>query len=270
MRTEDYHFIAQVVARGSGLALGEGKEYLVESRLAPVAASLGLPDLDGLVRRLRQSQDERTVRTICEAMTTNESLFFRDGAPFDVLKTEVFPALAKARAATRSIRIWSAAASTGQEAYSVAMTRALHAADLADWRVEILGTDLSRAAIERARRGIYNQFEVQRGLPITHLVKFFTQVPEGWQISETLRRQVTFRVWNLLEPFVTLGTFDVIFCRNVLIYFDQPTKAEVLGRLARVLAADGYLFIGGAETVLGVSDEFVRLEGARGAIYRRR
>jgi chemotaxis protein methyltransferase CheR len=270
MRPDDYQFLSHVLARGSGLALGDGKEYLIESRLTPVAASMGLTDVDGLVSRLRTSPDPETLRTLCEAMTTNESLFFRDGAPFEMLKRTVFPALQQSRQPARKIRIWSAAASTGQEAYSIAMTRTLDAPALADWTVEIVGTDLSRTALARARRGIFNQFEVQRGLPIALLMKCFTQVPEGWQVNENIRKQVTFREFNLLDDFGGLGLFDVIFCRNVLIYFDQPTKTAVLGRLARALAADGYLFLGGAETVLGLTDAFVRIEGEKTSVYRRR
>jgi chemotaxis protein methyltransferase CheR len=270
MRTEDYQFISQVVHKSSGLALGDGKEYLVESRLSPLAASMGLTDVDGLVKSLRSAPDGTIVRILCEAMTTNESLFFRDGTPFEALKDVVFPALAKTRQATRKLRIWSAAASTGQEPYSIAMTRELHAPALAEWTVEILATDLSNGVLERARKGVFNQFEVQRGLPITVLMKFFTQIPEGWQINEKLRRQVSFQQLNLLDSFSSLGVFDVIFCRNVLIYFDQPTKAAVLARLTRALAPDGYLFLGGAETILGISDELVRVDGVKAGVYRRR
>ena len=269
MQTEDYTFVAQILAKGSGLSLGEGKEYLVESRLAPVAASLGLPDVPDLIRRLRAKQDQALVQAVCEAMTTNESLFFRDNLPFETLKSVVFPDLAKTRQAKRRIRIWCAAASTGQEPYSIAMTRSLHAPSLADWEVEILATDLSQAALERARNGVFNHFEVQRGLPVTVLMKFFTQVPSGWQVNESIRRGIIFRQLNLLDPLAPLGVFDVIFCRNVLIYFDHATKASVLERMARVLAPDGYLFLGGAETVVGITDAFDRLEGVKTSVYRR-
>jgi len=269
MQTEDYTFVAQLLSKGSGLSLGEGKEYLVESRLAPVAASLGLADTRELFRRLRANHDHALVQAVCEAMTTNESLFFRDNLPFEALKSVVFPDLAKSRQAKRQIRIWCAAASTGQEPYSIAMTRSLHAPGLADWEVEILATDLSQAALERARTGVFNHFEVQRGLPVTVLMKFFTQAPSGWQINESVKRGIVFRQMNLLEPFSHLGTFDVIFCRNVLIYFDHATKVSVLDRMARVLAPDGYLFLGGAETVVGIIDAFKRLEGVKTSVYRR-
>lgn len=268
MRPDDYQFLSGVLAAGSGLALGTGKEYLLESRLSPLAASMGHNDLDGLVRHLRLTRDQEVVRILCEAMTTNESLFFRDGTPFDALRSAVLPHLFQARQGARRIRIWCAAASTGQEPYSIAMTRLLHAPELASWDVEIVGTDLSRAALERARRGVFNQFEVQRGLPITLLMKFFTQVPEGWRINDDVRRGISFREFNLLGSLSGLGTFDVIFCRNVLIYFDQPTKADMLSRLARVLAADGFLFLGAAETVFGLSDAFVRDDALKGSAYR--
>jgi len=270
MQPDDYSFLCQILAEGSGLSLGPGKEYLIESRLQPVAQTVGVADVSGLVRELRLRRDRTIERSVCEAMTTNESLFFRDGAPFELLKQRVFPELARARQATRTLRIWSAAASTGQEAYSIAITRTLDAPTLIGYKVEIVGTDLSRAALERARAGVFTHFEVQRGLPIAVLVKCFKKVGDGWQANEDLRQQVAFRELNLLHDFGHLGTFDVIFCRNVLIYFDQPTKALVLGRLARALAPDGYLFLGGAETVLGISEAFERVEGEKTSVYRRR
>jgi chemotaxis protein methyltransferase CheR len=268
MQPEDYQFLCQILAEGSGLTLGPGKEYLVESRLTPLTATLGVADIPGLVKKLRASRDRGIERTVCEAMTTNESLFFRDGAPFEILKRRVFPELAGARRAAKRLKIWSAASSTGQEAYSIAMSLAVDAPMLTGYQVEILGTDLSRATLERAKSGVFTHFEVQRGLPIAMLTKFFAQVREGWQIKEDIRKQVVFRELNLLHDFSSLGVFDVIFCRNVLIYFDTPTKAQVLAGLARVLAPDGYLFLGGAETVMGISEAFARLEGEKTSVYR--
>lgn len=270
MQPDDYQFLCQLLHTGSGLSLGPGKEYLVESRLTPVAATAGVSDISGLVTRLRSGRDRAMERTICEAMTTNESLFFRDGTPFEILKRRILPDLASARPRPGKIRVWSAAASTGQEAYSIAMTCAQEAVTLGGRDVEIVGTDLSRAALDRARAGVFTHFEVQRGLPITTLMQCFSKAGDGWQINEPFRKQVTFRELNLLEDFSILGVFDVIFCRNVLIYFDHPTKAQVLGRLARALAPDGYLFLGGAETVMGISDAFVRLDGEKTSVYRRR
>lgn len=263
----DYAFLCQLLHRHSGLALGEGKEYLVQSRLAPVAASLGHASLPALVTALRAFPASREVRLVCEAMTTNESLFFRDGAPFDLLRDRIVPDLLRARAASRRLRIWSAASSTGQEAYSVAMTLAGMPA-LDGWRVEIVGTDYSSAAVQRAREGVFTHFEVQRGLPIQMLMKHFQRHGDDWRISDALRRAVSFREGNLLEPLGPLGQFDVILCRNVLIYFDLDTKRRVLDRMAAQLAPDGSLFLGAAETVLGVTDTFERLPGAATSVYR--
>jgi chemotaxis protein methyltransferase CheR len=263
----DYAFLCQLLHRHSGLALGEGKEYLVQSRLGPVAASLGHASLPALVSSLRTFPAQRELRLVCEAMTTNESLFFRDGAPFDLLRDRIVPELVRARATSRRIRIWSAAASTGQEAYSVAMTLAGISA-LDGWRVEIVGTDYSSAALDRARAGLFTHFEVQRGLPIQMLMKHFEREGDDWRISAALRRSVSFREGNLLEPFGALGQFDIIMCRNVLIYFDLDTKRRVLDRMAAQVANDGYLFLGAAETVLGVTDTFERLPGAATSAYR--
>lgn len=263
----DYAFLCQLLHRHSGLALGPGKEYLVQSRLAPVAASLGHAGLPALVSSLRGFPAQRDVKMVCEAMTTNESLFFRDGAPWDLLRERALPELIQARAAQRRLRIWCAAASTGQEPYSVAMTLAGIPA-LNGWRVEIVGTDYSAAALDRARSGLFTHFEVQRGLPIQMLVKHFAREGDDWRISPALRQAVTYREGNLLEPFGHLGTFDLILCRNVLIYFDLPTKRQVLDRMAGQLSPDGYLFLGAAETVLGVSERWERLAGAATSVYR--
>ena len=270
MQPDDYRFLCQILAEGSGLALGANKEYLVESRLGPVAKMFDAPDIAALVARLRASRDRNIERTICEAMTTNESLFFRDGAPFEALKKRVLPVLAKARAATRRIRIWSAASSTGQEAYSISITRVLESPAIEGYHVEIVGTDLSRSAVERAQAGVFSHFEVQRGLPPALLTRCFTQVPEGWRVNDAFRQAVTFRQFNLLHDFSPLGMFDVIFCRNVMIYFDGPTKTDVLGRLAKMMPADGVLFLGGAESILGISDAFTRRGGESTSVYRRR
>jgi chemotaxis protein methyltransferase CheR len=265
----DYAYLCQILHRHSGLALGAGKEYLVQSRLAPVAASLGHASLGSLVASLRAFPASREVRMVCEAMTTNESLFFRDGAPFEMLRERVIPELARARAHVRRLRIWSAAASTGQEPYSLAMTLAAMPS-LHGWRIEIVGTDYSAAALERARSGLFTHFEVQRGLPIQMLMKHFTREGDDWRISAALRQSVTFRESNLLEPFANLGTFDLVLCRNVLIYFDLPTKRQVLDRMVLQLAPDGWLFLGAAETVLGVTESFDRVPGASTSVYRPR
>ncbi|HEX7243459.1 MAG TPA: CheR family methyltransferase [Longimicrobiaceae bacterium] len=264
----DYELLGRVLQENSGLSLGEGKEYLLESRLAPVAACLGYPGLEGLVQALRRGAPAPVVKSVCEAMTTNESLFFRDGTPFTLLREKVLPALVAARQHTRRLRIWCAAASTGQEPYSVAMTLAGMVPALSGWSVEILATDYSRAALGRAREGVYNHFEVQRGLPIQMLLKHFRQEGNDWRISDEMRRAVTFREANLLDPFGGLGTFDLVFCRNVLIYFDVQTKRDVLERMARVMAPDGYLFLGAAETAVGLTDRVSRVNALPASIYQ--
>jgi chemotaxis protein methyltransferase CheR len=197
-------------------------------------------------------------------MTTNESFFFRDSKPFELFQAETLPMLLRTRAQRRSIRIWSAACSTGQEPYSLAMILREEAAKLAGWRIEIVATDLSTEVLEKAKVGLYSQFEVQRGLPIKFLMKHFAQVSEMWQIDASIRAMVKFRELNLLEDLNPLGQFDVIFCRNVLIYFDQLTKRTVLERMAKLMPADGVLYLGGAETVLGVSEQFKPVPGQRG------
>jgi chemotaxis protein methyltransferase CheR len=201
---------------------------------------------------------------VIEAMTTNETFFFRDKVPFDHFRDTIIPALMEARAREKRIRIWCAAASTGQEPYSLAMILKGMGAQLAGYKVQILATDLNGEVLERAREGIYSQFEVQRGLPIQQLVKYFEQVGERWQIAPELRDMVQFRPLNLLGDFRPLGTFDVVFCRNVLIYFDQATKTDVLDRMARQLPDDGYLLLGAAETVVGLTEMFKPVADRRG------
>jgi chemotaxis protein methyltransferase CheR len=200
-------------------------------------------------------------------MTTNETLFFRDAKPFEQFKRVVLPALIAGRAAQRAIRIWCAASSSGQEPYSIAMTLREEGAKLAGWKFEILGTDISLEMVERARAGVYSQFEVQRGLPIQLLMKYFKQVEDRWQLDDGIRSMVQFREFNLLNDPRPLGKFDIVFCRNVLIYFDQPMKTRILERVAELLPHDGVLYLGGAETVLGITDRFEPVPTERG-IYR--
>jgi chemotaxis protein methyltransferase CheR len=249
----DFAFLRGLIKSRSGLDLGPEKRYLAESRLGPLSRASGLRTLDGLMRRLRAGGDEKLARAVVDAMATHETLFFRDRAPFEALRTTILPALAGSRPPGRPLRIWSAAASTGQEAYSLAMVVKDMANVLAGRRVEILATDLSADAIERARTGIYTQFEVQRGLPIRALLLHFTQCDGGWEILPELRRTVDFRVVNLLEDIAALGTFDVILCRNLLIYLDAPTKKKLLAKLSGALAPDGFLALGAAETTIGLS-----------------
>ena len=264
MTPQDYDYLRKLLKERSGLTLSADKQYLVESRLLPVARRSGVDGLSGLVQKLKAPGTEPLIVEVVEAMTTNESFFFRDKIPFDHFREMIMPALIKARAGQRHIRIWCAAASTGQEPYTLAMCLKEMAPQPAVWRVEILGTDLSIELLEKAKAGIYSQFEVQRGLPIQMLVKYFSQVGESWQIAPELRAMVQYRPLNLLHNFTNLGQFDVIFCRNVLIYFDQDTKIDVFDRLAKVVQPDGYLVLGAAETVVGLTDSFKPLPEQRG------
>jgi chemotaxis protein methyltransferase CheR len=268
MKPEDFDFLSRTVRERSGLQLTPDKSYLLESRLMPVARRFGAKSLDEFVALVRRQQDRETLRAITEAMTTNETLFFRDVKPFEQFQRVVLPTLLAARAAQRTIRVWCAAASSGQEPYSLAMLLTEQGAQLAGWKFDILGTDLSQEMVERARAGSYSQFEVQRGLPIRLLMKYFRQVDERWQIDDAIRGMVQYRVFNLLDDPNVLGPFDVVFCRNVLLYFDQQTRAGVLERIAALLPSDGVLYLGGAETVLGITDRFEPMPSERG-IYRR-
>jgi chemotaxis protein methyltransferase CheR len=261
----EYDFLRKSLKEQSGLVLSADKQYLVESRLLPIARKAGLVSLGGLVAALRRG-DEALMTMVVEAMTTNETFFFRDKLPFENFRTAILPALLAARRASRHIRIWSAAASSGQEPYSLAMMIKELEDSLAGWRIEIVATDLSSGVLRKAQAGIYSQFEVQRGLPIALLIKYFSKVGDMWQIGPELRAMVKFRQFNLLSDFSALGAFDLIFCRNVLIYFDQPTKTNVLNRLGRVAAADGYLVLGAAETVVGLTENFSTLPDMR-AVY---
>jgi chemotaxis protein methyltransferase CheR len=264
MTVTDFEFICQILRERSGLVLTNDKAYLLESRLLPVARKWKLATFDDLVRIIRSKMDEAVIRDVVEAMTTNESFFFRDTKPFDQFKALVLPALLKSRAASRTIRIWSAACSSGQEPYSLAMILSEMAAQLNGWKIEIVGTDLSSEILNRAKEGMYSQFEVQRGLPITMLVKYFAQIGDRWQINAKIRGMVQYKEFNLLQDPMPLGRFDVVFCRNVLIYFDQPTKTRVLNSVAKLMPEDGFLFLGGAETVLGITDKFQMVPGQRG------
>jgi chemotaxis protein methyltransferase CheR len=261
----DYEFLRKLLKERSGLDLSADKQYLVESRLIPLARKAGLSGIAELVAKIKAGSAALTTEVV-EAMTTNETFFFRDKIPFDHLRESILPALVQARASRRSLRIWCAASSTGQEPYSIAMC-VKEFAGLAGWRVEIVATDLSQEVLEKSKAGIYSQFEVQRGLPIQMLVKYFTQTGELWQLKADLRAMVQHRQLNLLQDFSYLGTFDVIFCRNVLIYFDQDTKVAVFDRLARMVEADGVLLLGAAESVVGISDAFKPYPERRG-LYR--
>jgi len=250
----------------SGLDLSADKQYLIESRLLPLARKAGLADIGELVQKLK-SGSSAVIAQVVEAMTTNETFFFRDKVPFDHFRDSIMPEIIKARANRKSIRIWCAAGSTGQEPYSLAMCVKEMSAALGGWRVEIIATDISQEVLEKSKAGIYSQFEVQRGLPIQMLVKYFKQNGELWHINPDIRAMVQHRQLNLLHDFSQLGVFDIIFCRNVLIYFDQETKINIFGRLAKIMEPDGFLVLGAAETVVGLTDVFKPFPDRRG-LYR--
>ena len=263
----DYEFLRKLLKERSGLDLSADKQYLVESRLIPLARRAGLPGIGELVQKLKVGSTEALTVEVVEAMTTNETFFFRDKIPFDHLRETMLPALLQARVSRRALRIWCAASSTGQEPYSIAMCLKELGATLSGWRVEILATDLSQGVLEKSRSGLFSQFEVQRGLPIQLLVKHFTQAGELWQLDADIRAMVQHRQLNLLQDFGHLGTFNVVFCRNVLIYFDQETKVGIFERLARATEPDGFMVLGAAESVVGISDAFKPHPERRG-LYR--
>ena len=264
MNTLEYDYLCKLLKERSGLVLSSDKQYLLESRLLPVVRRHDLGSLGGLVARLRAPDAESLIVQVVEAMTTNESFFYRDKIPFDNFNEAIMPALIAARTNQRRIRIWCAAASTGQEPYSLAMCLKEMSHKLNGWRIDILATDLSLEVLAKATTGVYSQFEVQRGLPVQMLVKYFTQNGDTWQISPEIRAMVQYRQFNLLHDFRSLGNFDVVFCRNVLIYFDQHTKIDILHRIARLMPPDGYLVLGAAETVVGLTERFKPLTDRRG------
>ncbi|MCL2473591.1 MAG: protein-glutamate O-methyltransferase CheR [Alphaproteobacteria bacterium] len=263
MKQEDFDLFSTLVYKRSGIVLSKEKTYLLEARLTSVARKYNLASIEELAKVFREMRKEEIAFDITEAMTTNESFFFRDQKPFTILKNVILPYMMNARQSTKRIRIWSAASSGGQEAYSIAIVCQEIAA--AGWNFEIIGTDLSREMVIKAKSGIYSQFEVQRGLPVNILVKYFTQVSgDKWQINQNIRNMVSFKEANLLSDSSGMGVFDVVFCRNVLIYFDVKTKTRVLSDIANMTAKDGYLILGGAETVMGISDKFKTAANERG------
>ncbi len=267
MNSDDFALLSRIVHERSGLALKPEKAYLFETRLPPVAQKLGLADLGALLALLRRGGQTAAEVAVTEAMTTNETFFFRDSKPFEQFRRITLPNLLAARAAKKHLRIWCAAASTGQEPYSLAMILAEERARLAGWRVEIVATDISQEMIARAKDALYSQFEVQRGLPVQYLMRYFTQAGERWKVKDEIRTAVHYRPFNLLEDPAALGSFDVVFCRNVLIYFELATKQRVLDRIAGRMPSDGQLFLGASETVVGVSARFEPVPSERG-LYR--
>jgi chemotaxis protein methyltransferase CheR len=264
MTPQDFEFCSALLKLRSGLILTPDKTYLLTSRLAPLTRKLGMNSPDDIFAALRR-KDRAVEDAVVEAMTTNETYFFRDPQVFDQFRAAVLPAMMKARGAVKRLRVWSAASSSGQEAYSLALMFKDEFSKTPGWNCTIVGTDLSEEMVERARNGTYTHFEIQRGLPVKYLMVHFEDLKGSWRIKPDLRSMVQFRKLNLLEEFGSLGQFDIIFCRNVLIYFDPPTKAKILANISRLLPDDGVLYLGGAEGVLGVTEAFKPMPNVRGA-----
>jgi chemotaxis protein methyltransferase CheR len=262
-----FDYVRQLVHKESAIVLAPGKEYLVEARLLPIARQLGLTDVGQLVDSVRSRPTPDSTRRIVEALTTNETSWFRDGDPFTALTTTVMPALVAARGPADRLQIWSAACSSGQEAYTIAMLLEDSMPNAAA-RVSITATDISREMVERTRAGRFSQLEVNRGLPAPMLVRHFTRAGTEWEVAPGLRRMVTASECNLAAPLPRMGPFDVVYLRNVLIYFDLSTKQAILRRVRELMRPDGWLFLGAAETTLGVDDTWERVVIGRSSAYR--
>lgn len=255
MENGDFKLLADLIKKKSGISLGEDKAYLVETRLKPIVRKHKMETISDIVKVLRANPNNPIIEEVVDAMTTNESLFFRDTKPFTQLEKLVLP-----KFIGKPLKIWSAAASTGQEAYSTALT--LEQKLFKDY--SILGTDISPTVIEKASAGKYSQFEVQRGLPIMMLMQNFTQDGDSWVIKESLKEKIKFKTFNLMDSYLSLGKFDLIYCRNVLIYFDKETKKDILERMHKILNPEGFLFLGSSETVMNITDKFEAVRGETG------
>jgi chemotaxis protein methyltransferase CheR len=262
----DFNFVSALVRREAAIVLAAGKEYLVEARLIPVARAVGAASVAAFLAELQRRPDPVNQRKVIDALTTNETSWFRDREPFTALTDVVLPELVKSRSAARSLRLWSAASSSGQEAYSLAIT--LQETLPAGWSYEIMGSDISTEMVKRAETAEYSQVEVNRGLPASQLVQYFERAGAHWRITPALRRNVSFRLMNLTTPLPSMQPFDVIFLRNVLIYFDVAVKRTVLQNVARLLRPDGWLFLGAAETTIGIDDNYERVAAGRTSAYR--
>jgi chemotaxis protein methyltransferase CheR len=264
----DIDFLSGVVADQSGNVIAPRQAYMLEQQLNPLAESMGLTDINALVKELRRSHDPTLKAKVAEAVTVNETSFFRDIHPFDALRTSVIPELVKKNAAKRSIRIWCAAASTGQEPVSIAMIIRESFPELGAWKFDIVATDLSEDVLEKCRTGNYSQLEVNRGLPARKLVRFFERTGANWRTKPEIRDLITYQRLNLTKPLPFMSQFDIVFIRNVMIYFDQPTKTDILKQVHRTLSPDGHLFIGSAETIIGMGLPYRREEIDATVCYR--
>lgn len=263
---DNYNFLQQYVYAQSGIVIDSGKHYLLDARLTPVARKRQARTIDDLCNLLRATKEGSLHREVLDAMTTNETLFFRDMAPFEVLRNQILPEI-RQKAGARPVSIWSAAASTGQEIYSIAM-QALEMG-IPPAGIKLFGTDVSSTVLERARQGKYMQIEINRGLPAPYLVKYFERSGLDWQIKPNVRGMATFEQFDLRQSMTRFGPFDIVFCRNVLIYFDVKTRTEILRNMAGVMPSGGWLILGSAETLLNLDCPFTRSTVAQSVLYRR-
>ncbi len=263
-----FAYLARIVRDDSAIVLDETKGYLVESRLGPLLYSEGVRDIDELAYRLRDDRYRPLRRKVLDAMTNNETWFFRDLYPFEALKSAILPQIINRADSARSLNIWSAACSSGQEIYSVAMLIRENFPSLLNWNLTLLGTDVSEAIMQRARAGVYSQLEVNRGLPAILLAKYFQQSGRDWQLKRNVLDMAGFRSVNLSSPFPHLGQFDIVFLRNVLIYFALDVRREILTRMRQVLKPGGVLFLGAAETTLNLDDSYERVPFQKSFYYR--
>jgi chemotaxis protein methyltransferase CheR len=268
MTDQDFEYICKLLAERSAVVLDDSKQYLVKARLEPVVRQHNISSISELVRQMRAQPGHAAHAQVVEALVTNETSFFRDHHPFEALRKVVIPELMRRRQSERCLNIWCGASSTGQEPYSVALLLMEHFPELANWKVKLLASDLSREALARARVGRYNQVEVNRGLPATLLVKYFQQDGQDWQLDARVRKLVEFQEINLARPWPPLARMDLVLLRNVMIYFDVDVKKTILGKLTRQLRPDGYLCLGGAETTINLDDSFRRVEPLKAGLYQ--
>ncbi len=264
----DFDFISKLVKERSAIVLEPSKEYLITSRLDPLVREVGLKSIGDLVMKMKLEPYSGLHYKVVEAMTTNETSFFRDIHPFEAFKNHVLPEFIKSRESRKELTIWCAACSSGQEPYTIAMILWEHFPQLLKWNLRIVATDISREMLTRAQEARFSQLEVNRGLPATMLVKYFSQKGTEWQLRDDLRKLVEFRELNLIDAWPTMPACDVVMIRNVLIYFDLPTKAAILGKIKRLMRPDTYLFLGGAETTINIDDSFERVPVERTSLYR--
>lgn len=264
----DFDYIRKMIYEQSAIVLEPGKEYLVEARLQPLAQREGLATIQDLVIKMRADKFNGLQQKVVDAMTTNETSFFRDVHPFEIFKKVVIPDIMTKRASTRELNIWCGASSSGQEPYTLAMVLRDAFPSLLNWKITFIASDISQQMLTRSRNGMYSQLEINRGLPAAFLVKYFQRVGMEWQIKDDLRKLIDFRELNLCTSWPSMPKMDVVFMRNVLIYFDVNTKKTILGKIRQTIKSDGYLFMGAAETTLNLDDSFVRTEYQQSGCYR--